>query len=144
MPKLSAKYRQMIQLMANREIAKKIKKAMDTLQSLDVEDFNNALEFINTIKKENKLEASIKSMEKLIKIIQSLDNNEKEDVIKLLDSIRYPQEKNEDKIISPYLQQQLVKVIYTSLYWPQESYSVLKEEHNHLRLQNRKLIKKNE
>ncbi|CAG8747189.1 19522_t:CDS:1 [Racocetra fulgida] len=113
-------------------MAKKIKKATDALQSLDEEDFNNVLEFIYTIKKENKLEAPIKSTEKLIEIIQGLDDNEKKDAIKLLDSMQYPQEKNKGKIISPYLQQQLVEVIFNFLYQLRESYSALKEERDHL------------
>ncbi|CAG8634056.1 13557_t:CDS:1, partial [Cetraspora pellucida] len=52
--------------------------------------------------------------------------------------------KNKGKIISSYLQQQLVEVISNFLYQPQDSYSALKEERDHLQLQNKKLTQKNE
>ncbi|CAG8834904.1 3554_t:CDS:2, partial [Gigaspora margarita] len=43
--------------------------------------------------------------------------------------MRYPKGKNQGKIISPYLQQQLVKVISNSLYRPQSSYVALQKEY---------------
>ncbi|CAG8463622.1 36634_t:CDS:2 [Racocetra persica] len=104
--------------MANRIRAKKIRKATDALQSLN-EDFDSILEFI-------------------------YNNKKKEDILKLLNNMRYLREKNEGKIIFLYLQQQLVKVISNSLYRPQDSYSALKEEYDHLWLQNKKLTQKNE
>ncbi|CAG8724213.1 32819_t:CDS:1, partial [Racocetra persica] len=70
MPRFSKKRRQMIQLTANRKNTKKIKKVADTLQCLD--DDNNALE------------------DKLVELIQGLNDDEKEDAIKLLENMRYP------------------------------------------------------
>ncbi|CAG8765894.1 6098_t:CDS:1, partial [Cetraspora pellucida] len=106
MPKFSKKRRQMIQLTANREKNKK-NKVENPLQCLN--DVDNVSE------------------EKLIELIQDLGDDEKEDAIKLLENMRYPQGKKEGKIISQYLQQQLVKIISDSFYRHQMSYSVLKE-----------------
>ncbi|CAG8563626.1 13616_t:CDS:2 [Racocetra fulgida] len=55
------------------------------------------------------LEIFIISNEQLIDFIQALNDDKKEDAIKLLENMRYPRGKNEGKIISQYLQQQLVE-----------------------------------
>ncbi|CAG8554668.1 25227_t:CDS:2 [Dentiscutata erythropus] len=88
MPKYPKKQRQIIQLTANREKAKKITSVENTFQCLD-KNTNNLPE------------------EKLIELIQDLSDDEKEDAIKLLENMRYPRGKNEGKIISQYLQWQL-------------------------------------
>ncbi|CAG8602904.1 18215_t:CDS:2, partial [Cetraspora pellucida] len=82
--------------------------------------------------------------QKLIELIQDLGDDEKEDAIKLLENMRYPRGKKEGKIISQYLQQQLVEIISGFFYRHQMRYSVLKEECDQLRLQNKKLNQKNE
>ncbi|CAG8626498.1 15179_t:CDS:1, partial [Dentiscutata heterogama] len=142
MPKFSKKHIQMIQLTANHEKTKRLKKFVDTFQCLD-EDFNNVLEFICSIKKENILETpnsnkqliepingldkeevleTPQSNEQLIELIDGLDDNEKKDAKK--HTVRYPRGKNKGKIISQYLQQQLVEVLSNPFY---QSYSALKE-----------------
>ncbi|CAG8544643.1 20479_t:CDS:2 [Cetraspora pellucida] len=98
------------------------------LDDLNNEDFNCVLEFIYDVKKQNALEIPTHSEKTLIELIQSLSVEEKKNAIKLLENMRYPKGKNRGKIISPYLQQQLVDVISNSLYRPQSSYAALQKE----------------
>ncbi|CAG8806260.1 8436_t:CDS:1, partial [Racocetra fulgida] len=136
MPTYSKKRRQMIQLTANREKSKKIKKVTDFLECLNNEDFNSVLDLIHSVKKQK---SPTNSENNLIELIQSLSDEEKKEATKLLENMRYPKGKNKGKIISPYLQQQLVEVISASLYRPQSSYAALQKECNQLRSQNKKL-----
>src|SRR6266540_6352092 len=141
MPKYSKKRRQMIQLTANRKKVKKIKKVTNFLQDINEEDFNIILNFLFNFNNENPSTKS--NEEKLIKL-QNLNNNEKENAIKLLKNMRYPREKNKGKIISPYLQKQLIELISNTLYQPQLSYTALQDQCNQLQSHNKKLIQKNE
>ncbi|CAG8788866.1 22073_t:CDS:2, partial [Dentiscutata erythropus] len=100
-------------------------KVTDFLNDLDKEDFNSILEFIYNIKKQK---IPTHSENNLTNLIQSLSDEEKKDAIKLLENMRYPKGKNQGKIISSYLQWQLVDVISNSLYRPQLSYTALQKE----------------
>ena len=54
--------------------------------------------------------------------------------------MQYPKGKNKGKIISPYLQKQLIELISNTLYRPQSSYTALQQ----LQSQNKNLIRRNE
>ncbi|CAG8803562.1 5838_t:CDS:1, partial [Dentiscutata erythropus] len=125
MPTYFKKRRQMIQLTANCEKTKKIKRVTDFLECLDNKDLNNVLDLIYNAKKQKSL---TNSKNNLTELIQSLNNEKKKNTIKLLENMKYSKGKNKGKIISPYLQQQLVEVISTSLYRSQSSYTALQKE----------------